>query len=594
MTQPAVNITELDGALGVLPPSSGRLMAVVGPASAGTVNLPAAFNRVSDLVANFTGGPGVEAAAREIELYGKPVLFVRTAASVLGAYLDAVDAEDGAISAITKTGTGSSVFTDNASDPVVAADVQVLFVVGGTRGVTGIVYQISLDGGNTWGPPLALGTAVTFAVAATGASIAVGAGTIVAGDFISFTLTAPILASAGELVVDFSGSSVPTIDGTTHPADDYEVYVEFVAGGTRGVAGITYQWSLDGGRTMSPVTALGTATSITIPGSGGVKVNLGVGTITAGDNFAFPTVAPRWNTSELGDALDALKTTSIAWEFVQVAGPLDSDAIDMLETKIPGMAQVGKNRWWIGSARMPVGSESDATYTASLSSALGSKATKYGAVCAGACEYISSVSGRKYKRPVAHVAGAIEASVSEEVNVANINVGLLNGVSLYDALGNPKHHDESLNPGLADARFYVLRTWGEDAQGIYVNEPLLFSPAGSDFQLVPHRRVMNIARDALRAYFVRRLNDEVLVDGTTGYILERERLEIEAGALSAMTSALRAKPKASAVRFALSRTDNLLSTKTLTGQARVVPLGYIKFINLDVGFLNPALQVRAV
>ena len=36
MTQPALTITELDGALGVLPPSSGALFAVVGVSSGGT------------------------------------------------------------------------------------------------------------------------------------------------------------------------------------------------------------------------------------------------------------------------------------------------------------------------------------------------------------------------------------------------------------------------------------------------------------------------------------------------------------------------------------------------------------------------------
>ena len=58
-----------------------------------------------------------------------------------------------------------------------------------------------------------------------------------------------------------------------------------------------------------------------------------------------------------------------------------------------------------------------------------------------------------------------------------------------------------------------------------------------------------------------------------------------------MRSVLRTKTKASDVDFELSRTDNLLSTKTLTGQARITPLAYPKQINVDIGFFNPALQV---
>jgi hypothetical protein len=591
MSLPAVNLNELDGQLGALPPTSGRLAAFVGVAAGGTVDVPATYGKVKDLAAALIRGPLLEDAACYIERTGKPCVVVRTGQSIAGSYLNEVEEEDGTISAITKTGTGSATFSNNASDPTVAANVKVLFVVGGTRGTAGIVYQISLDNGATWGPPIALGTAITFAVGATGASIAVSAGTIDAGDFISFTLTAPIPASAGEVTVNFDGSSVPTIDENSEPDDDYEVYIEFVKGGTRGTAGITYKWSLDGGRTMSAETALGTATSITIPDSGGVKVDLGAGTIVAGDNLAFPTVAPKWNNTELGTAMDALGNSVVNWEGVQVVGPIDADSFDVMETKIAALTAKGKNHYWMGSTRLPVGAETDATYTASLSAAFASKATKHGALCAGACEFASAVSSRKYRRPLLFPAGALQMNVSEQINIADVNVGLLTGVSLYDAAGNPKHHDEANNPGLDDARFMVARTW-VGRQGIYVNLPRIFSAAGSDFELIPHRRVMNIVKDALQAYFLVRLNGDILVDGTSGFILETEALDIEAGAIAAMAAVLNTIPKkASKWTFVLSRTDNLLSTKTMTGQAKVVPLAYPRFINLDVGFENPALNV---
>lgn len=593
MSVPAVNITELDGALGVLPPTSGRLLAVVGPAAAGPIDTPASFAKVADIISNFTRGPAPDAAAHEVERFGRPIVLVRTGASTLGSYLDEVEAEDGEIGAITKTGTGSSVFTDNSSDPLVEADVVVLFVVGGTRGVTGIVYQISLDNGASYGPPQALSTAVFFDVAATGASIAIGAGTIVAGDFISFHLTAPIEASAGEVTWNDEGSvSVPTIDETTHPDDDYEVYIEFVHGGTRGTTGITYKWSLDDGRTMSAETALGTATSIIVPESGGVKVDLSAGTIEAGANLSFPTVAPRWNLTELGTALDALKVTQIAWEEVHIVGPIDADAFDLIDTKLSGMATVGKNRWAFGNTRTPVGDESEATYLSSLSSVFSSKASTYLALGAGAQEMTSSISGRKFKRPISFVAAALEASVTEEVNVGDRKIGRLS-CSIRDGNGNPKHHDEAANPGLDDARFYTLRTH-EGRAGVYVNLPRLFSPQGSDFELVPHRRVMNITRDALDFYFGDRLNETILVDRRTGFILESEALEIEAGASAILEAVLRAKPKASGYQVTLSRTDVILTTKTLTVQARVIPVGYPRFINLTVGYLNPALQIQQV
>lgn len=596
MTQPAVNITELDGALGVLPPSAGRLYALVGVSDSGPINTPATFARVKDVVATFTAGPLVEAAAHYIERYGRPVVLVRSGASVLGSYLDAVEAADGEVLGFDDSNVaGDSVITVQTvppAEPDGAYSVQVLFVIGGTVGAPGIVYQVSLNGGATFGLAQALGTDDEIDLGI-GVVLELTTDTIEAGDFVTFTTTAPVQASAGELVTAIAGDSVPTIDNTTHPNDDYEVFVRFVSGGTRGVAGITYQWSLDNGRTLSPLTALGTATSIVIPGSGGVKIDLSAGTLVAGDTLKFPTVAPRWNGTELGSALDALIASAVQWEIVHVVGTVDADAFDVVELKITGAMALGKEHAWAGNTRMPVGAESEANYLASLSGALGSKATRHGDFCAGACKLTSSVSGRKYRRPIAFAVVAREASVSEEINTADINLGPLVGVSIRDSNGNPDEHDESLNPGLDDARFTVLRTV-EGIAGVYVNRPRLYSPEGSDFQLMPHRRVLNLAHAAWRTYFMRRLNKPVRVSATTGFILEADALEIEAGALAVARGVLLAKPKASGVLFSLSRTDNLLSTKTLTGQGRVIPLAYPEFINLDVGFYNPALQLQAV
>lgn len=487
MTQPAVNITEQDGQLGVLPPSSGRLLALVGAAVSATLatNTPAAYGRVKDLQTALVRGPLLEAAAHAIEKYGKPVVVVRTA-----------DTTAGAGTAVTFTGTGTSVITVSAGD---------------------------------------------------------------------------------------------------EPEDDYEVYLKVLLGGTIGTGPITIQTSLDGGRTLSAPVSLGTANSYDIPdpvgGVSGVRLAFAVGTLVTGDVATARTTAPQWNAAELGTALDALKASTHNWEGCEIVGTVDATSFDTLETKFTGMAAVGKNHWWIGNCRMPNIGESEATYLSAMVTIFSAKSTKHGALCFGAVKMISSVSGRKYKRPVSHIAGALEASKSEETNCADINLGAL-PCDIRDANGNVDEHDETANPGADDARFYSLRTW-EGYQGVFVNRPRLFSVTGSDFQLVPHRRVMNIARDVLRNYFVRRLNKPIRIDAATGFILEAEALEIEKGATAALRTALTTKPKASSARFILSRTDNLLSNPTLTGDARIVPLAYPEIADLTLSFSNPALVTIA-
>jgi len=482
MSQPAVTITELDGALGVLPASAGKLLALIGSASSGPKNQPATFARTRDVITTFGSGPLVEAACHALEVYGRPVVIVRTNDTTAGAV--------------------------------------------GTPDDTGV-----------------------------------------------------------------TGTSEVTLSGV--PDDDYELAFKVITGGSRGVAGVTFVTSFDGGRTWSPVTALGTASTYAIPGAGTLALDFGIGTLVAGDIVTSQTTGPQWNTTDLGAALDALASSAVTWELCGIVGPIDAAAFDLLEVKLGSLHAAGKERAWIGNTRVPNAGESEATYLAALNTIFASKATVRGQLCAGACKLTSSVSGRKVRRPVSFSVAAVEASQSEEVNAADVTLGGLVGVSIRDVNGNPDEHDESINPGLDDARFTVLRTW-EGESGVYINRPRIFSPDGSDYQLLAHRRVMNLGHAALQSYFRRRLNKPVLVSAATGFILEEEALEIEAGAREAMRALIMAKPKASAVTFALSRVDNLLSTKTLTGDARIVPLAYNEFINLTVGFLNPALQVQAV
>jgi hypothetical protein len=485
MTQPKVTITELDGQLGVLPPSAGKLYALVGASTGGTLaaDTPASYARVKDLVAALGVGPLVEAAASYIERKGKPVLVVRSGQTTAGA-----------CSAISATGapTGTSVVTENSG---------------------------------------------------------------------------------------------------TAPFDDYDVVLYVVLGGTIGTGPITLKWSVDGGKTYSANVSLGTAVFLTL-GDTGVRLNFAAGTMVTGEYYTARTTAPQWNGTELGTALDALMASAVQWELVHIVGPLDSTFFDTVDAKITGGVTAGKYHAWIGNTRVPTVGESESTYLTSVSGVFASDTSKHGVLCAGATKMTSSITGRKYKRPWAFRYAMEEADASEEVNTADMNRGPLSGVSVRDVNGNADEHDESLSPGLDDARFCVARTV-EGLPGVYVNRPRLFSTDGSDFQLLPHRRVMNLAHAALRLFFIRRLNKPILVDKATGFILEEEALEIEAGAIAAMRSVLLAKPKASEVEFTLSRTDNVLSTKTLTGDARVIPLGYPEFIDLAVGFKNPALQVQA-
>ncbi len=234
--------------------------------------------------------------------------------------------------------------------------------------------------------------------------------------------------------------------------------------------------------------------------------------------------------------------------------------------------------------------EDDATYQASFDADMSAHKSINIDVSAGDAQVLSSVSYRQYRRPALFAYADLYASVSEEQDISAITFGPLPGVQIRDGNGNLVCHDELEQPGLDDLGATTLRTW-DGREGVFVTNPRIFSPTGSDFIFAQYRRVMNIGRTALQAYLETRLSLPILVDRKTGFILESEARDIESGANSAMRTALLTRPKASDAVFVLSRTDNLLSTQTLSYQQRIVPLGYPKHLEGDIGFNNPALRV---
>lgn len=479
MATPKVLLSVLDNQLGIRGPSGGKPMAIIAPASAGTLNLPSSFSRTGDVVTAFGSGPLVELAAYAIEHYGNPVVCVRCDASVAAAY--------GAI-------------TDNVA-----------------------------------------------------------------------------------------GTSVPTADVLTAADDEYEVYLEFIVGGTVGTGGITYKWSLDGGRTLSAAVALGTATSITIPGSGGVKVNFAAGTLLAGDNLAFRATPALPDDTELDDAMAALQLTGLPYRPIQVFGALDDSSITALSAALEAMAAAGKHRYVIGNVRPPAVAETEAQYAAALTTLLAASVAKRIMLCGGYANISSSISRRQYSRPISLAVAPLAAAAPPHIDLAEIDLGALPGVVLRDANQNPvaTWHDEDIYPGLDDLRLTTLRSQ-EGYVGAYITNPRLLSQIGSDFKYRQYLEVVDIACEVAKKEWQRRLSKRTLLDTATGFIRETEAGEIESAVTGKLKNALLKPGYVSGVTFVMSRDDNVISTETFTGKVRVVPLGYPKFATIEVGLSNPA------
>jgi hypothetical protein len=606
--RPGITDTVLDGQLGALPQSSGLPYIVMGPCAAGDQNTPAAYARKQSFAQNYVAGPAVELAAKSVEETNVPCIFIRTLASVVGSAGAAVQAADGECSAVTVTRSGASTFVpsiDTGPKPNGIHTVWIRFAVGGNLGTTGMIYQVSTNGGASYGFALALGVAkeidLTALIGAVTVILDTGTESIGAGDIVKFTTTAPVLASDGMLnddaVAGTAEITISTSGGT--PNDDYVAAVRIVHGGEAGSdTDITYQWCLDyysASPTWSVVTALGSATSITIPGAGGWSYLIGGAdpVVEDGDLWFSLTTAPAMNSSDLTTALAAVTAMRRPWNGLIIASPIDSTLFGVLESWLSARSLAGDPQRAVTYWRLPTPGESRSAYLTAFAAAMGSLSSAEGKIVLGgrSCCCVSAVSGRDYRRPNIWGIAAKLFTVSPEIDVAQIDPpgGAIAGVTIRDANGNVRDHDEDYEPGDDDERMFALRTWNE-FEGVYVNRPRTFCPRGSDFVLLPRGRVFDLCRKINRAYFLRLLSRGVPANATTGYIREDVARKWESGAQKSIWGVIGGVPMASSVNVIIWRTDNLLPEGAVMHvEFRMGPLVYVEQIGITSAMRNPAL-----
>src|SRR5262249_45125015 len=112
---------------------------------------------------------------------------------------------------------------------------------------------------------------------------------------------------------------------------------------------------------------------------------------------------------------------------------------------------------------------------------------------------------------------------------------------------------------------------------VWVNNPRLFAPVGSDFLYLQYGRVIDLACTLAKRELDPILSRGVFVipDGT-GRIEPETATAIEGQGNGVLGAELVGKRKATAVTFTISRSDNVLQTGQLGWEVRVVPLAYIK------------------
>jgi hypothetical protein len=383
------------------------------------------------------------------------------------------------------------------------------------------------------------------------------------------------------------------------------------AGQTVGTSGIVLGLSRDGGATNTQTTSMITATTIT---SGQFMSLMGYTTLTfsgkiyTGDQLYWVATGPTYTDAAVYSAIQAAcAVSSQLFQDILVpggssaasgAGTLGAVAADitafdgymatLLSTyKRPTrLLCAARDALWGGAS-----TESEATWMASLESAFANASSLRVGAAAGHYRFISAVDQSQMRRSCLWGAGARDSAVQIQIDLGEVDMGALANLVLpakADKFGGGTflYHNEGINSGLDAARF--LSCWQiVGFPGVYIYNPNLFAPPGSDFNWLQHGHVIDVATSVAYSYFTKLLSKAVRVSATTGFIVPQDRNRIQNGYNAAAGNVL--LPQAvSAVYCVVSGTDNILSTSTLTVTIYVVPLGYLKAIAVTIQFLNPA------
>ena len=421
----------------------------------------------------------------------------------------------------------------------------------------------------------------------------------------------PLASTAGVLsAVVAAGTTPPTVTLTGNSRDDIVGRVEILTAGARGTA--TFRYCLDYDSTTGTGTwsnPIVTAATYLMDNSG-VTLNFASGTYATDNVYTFTGAAPTHSNVQITDGLDALYAAGVDVGGIFIvtdhAGALDSDrataaaaTFAAITPKIDTFESAGyKYRWCMLPAPSPVATTSSglATWRAALTSAtMQALVHNRMVLAAGYGKQASTIDSRIYRRSIGWRA-------LERLSTADISEALGRVATGPIRTMTSIEHDEGTTGGLSDGtigqRYLTLRTFASYS-GYYVADEPTFAQVGSDYAKLYRLRVINRAAKVGRAVLVGKLMDTAICDATTGQILESEAAQIDSELTYALDAALIQSPSksgkghASSVAGRVSRTDNLVTTETLTGQFSVQPLGYFRTISFTIGFTKSNVSAAA-
>lgn len=391
------------------------------------------------------------------------------------------------------------------------------------------------------------------------------------------------------------GLSVMTVTG--NPFDRYDVVVTVTRSGTAGSdpePGFTV--SLDGGLTVSGEIRMPTSRVYSgLAATTGLTLNFTAATMVAGESYTFSTTAPTVSAANVATAIAALKTSQLEFSMGYVCGGQAKAGVSTIADAVATLLPKKKFCRFFCEAVDADSGDSEATWMSEISADFAGFESSLMVVAAGYISIRDLLTGASLWRSVGHLAAVRAAMVPVSRDLAKVSDGSLRpykGASAvnFTAPTGRFVHDEELVPGLNAERFLTIRSL-VGYNGAYITNPNLMSGPTSDYDLLQFGRIADAVARNTNTFFTGQLSRDLLLNPTTGKILEKEAKSLEAGNDSANRE-LVDNQEVSALRTTVSRADNITTTRTLTVSVACVPKGYLKTINITFQF-TPSLGAGA-
>lgn len=409
-------------------------------------------------------------------------------------------------------------------------------------------------------------------------------------------LTGSVAGTNSSVTVTRTSTSTGTITFSGAPLDAYQATISIVATGTLGTG--TFEYSLDNGRTWSETMTIPSGGTYLIPSTNVTATfvaGAGATFFEAGDTHTFTTTAPHYGATDLASGLNAITTylstvTGFSFDAIFAMGrnATGSGAATLFGTLSTQMASFAQKYQFMRAAMDGGSGDTDAN----VKTAFGSLADRRIALVYGDAVISSGAPFAGYAAPLmpllvsaaARAKGTADGETLISTDLARVATGPLTGVLAIS-------HDEYVTETLDAAKISTSRTMPL-ANGYFLTNMRLKSPAGSDFLYWQHGRIMDVACRTVAAKQMQFLSAGYAVNDD-GTLQEYEAKRLESIVNDALMVELMdpkdvegAPGHVSAFKYTVDRTNNVLSSQTLQSKVAIRPKGYVKDIVTELGYAS--------